>query len=115
MIVRSIKGITRPLISPLARFIETDNKSEFIKGPYEMGEPLVGSTYLYCTCKKSKRSPFCDHSHLGTNHDPIEYTIARHCYNISLCMCREAKKLPICDGTCAKQWENIKISDNKPI
>ena len=83
--------------------------------PYEVGEPIVGATYFWCSCGKTKTQPFCDSSHIGTEFKPIPYKTDKYVYNVFFCTCRKTKTEPICDCTCTKLFSDLKLSDNKPI
>jgi len=54
--------------------------------------------YFYCTCGQSKKQPFCDGSHSGTDFRPtlIEVKEAKTIY---FCGCRASKKGHFCDGS----------------
>ena len=32
-----------------------------------------GSDYFWCSCGKSKKQPFCDGSHVGTDYSPLKF------------------------------------------
>ncbi len=58
----------------------------------------AGKKYFYCTCGQSKKQPFCDGSHSGTDFKPtlIEIEEAKTIY---FCGCRASKKGHLCDGS----------------
>lgn len=69
------------------------------KKPYVLNvEPGV---YVWCTCGKSSRQPFCDSSHIGTEFKPKAVTI-KEAKTIAWCGCKKTSKIPFCDGTHSK-------------
>ncbi len=61
-------------------------------------EVKVGETYWWCSCGRSKAQPFCDGSHAGTGHVPLEYQPPRD-RTVWMCCCKATKKPPLCDGS----------------
>ncbi len=59
---------------------------------------VEGKKYLWCACGKSKRQPFCDGSHSGSEFEPVSYT-ATATRRLMFCGCKASKKAPICDGS----------------
>lgn len=59
---------------------------------------LEPGTYYWCTCGKTKTSPFCDGSHKGTAKQPLQFTVAEK-KQAALCNCGRTKTPPYCDGT----------------
>ena len=57
-----------------------------------------GKTYLWCSCGKSAKQPFCDAAHKGTEFVPIKYT-AEASKRVSFCGCKHSKKGAVCDGS----------------
>jgi len=57
-----------------------------------------GKTYMWCSCGRSKKQPFCDGSHSGTDFAPIMYK-ADETRKISFCGCKISSAAPICDGS----------------
>ncbi len=57
-----------------------------------------GSTYWWCACGLSKRQPFCDGSHKGGEHTPVEYT-AGETKRLFFCVCKQTSTSPLCDGS----------------
>jgi CDGSH-type Zn-finger protein len=68
----------------------------------EMSPYLVeveeGKTYFWCSCGRSKRQPFCDGSHAGTELTPRRFTAERS-EAVNLCGCKQTLDAPFCDGT----------------
>jgi mannose-6-phosphate isomerase-like protein (cupin superfamily)/CDGSH-type Zn-finger protein len=75
-----------------------------------MNEPIVangkgfqmtlqaGQRYLWCSCGRSSKQPFCDGSHVGTSFKPISYRAERD-EDVIFCGCKHTKTGPFCDGT----------------
>ena len=62
---------------------------------------LEPGTYYYCTCGQSKKQPFCDGSHSGTDFTPMKFEITEN-KKVALCQCKHTNNAPFCDGTHAK-------------
>lgn len=58
---------------------------------------LEAGTYYWCSCGDSKKQPFCDGSHQGTEFTPVELTIEQ-ARKVALCTCKRTGKPPFCDG-----------------
>ncbi len=67
------------------------------KSPYAV-EVEDGKQYYWCSCGRSKKQPFCDGSHKGTDFKPLVYT-ATETKTVYFCGCRASKKSPLCDGS----------------
>jgi len=67
------------------------------KEPYPV-EVTEGKTYFWCACGQSKRQPFCDGSHKGTEFEPVKYT-AESSKKVFFCGCKHTGKPPLCDGS----------------
>ena len=63
---------------------------------------LEPGTYYWCTCGRSKTSPFCDGSHKETDKQPLQFTVAEK-KKAALCNCAKTKRPPYCDGSHAKE------------
>ncbi|MFK5970116.1 MAG: CDGSH iron-sulfur domain-containing protein [Candidatus Marithrix sp.] len=55
-------------------------------------------TYYWCSCGKSKKQPFCDGSHAGTDFKPVEFSPDKT-GSVWLCQCKHSKRPPFCDGS----------------
>lgn len=58
----------------------------------------AGKTYLWCSCGKSAKQPYCDGSHSGTDFSPVFYK-AEESKNVFFCGCKKTKNQPVCDGS----------------
>lgn len=67
------------------------------KAPYEVTVE-AGRTYFWCACGLSKKQPFCDGSHSGTDITPVKFK-AENAENVFFCGCKATKDQPFCDGT----------------
>ncbi|MAQ57653.1 MAG: glutamate synthase [Chloroflexi bacterium] len=57
-----------------------------------------GKSYLWCSCGRSEKQPFCDSSHRGTEFKPVKYT-AEADEEIYFCGCKNSSDQPLCDDT----------------
>jgi mannose-6-phosphate isomerase-like protein (cupin superfamily)/CDGSH-type Zn-finger protein len=57
-----------------------------------------GKRYFWCTCGRSKRQPFCDSSHRGTDFLPLVWTADKTEEKL-FCACKRTRSEPFCDGT----------------
>lgn len=57
-----------------------------------------GKTYHFCACGRSRKQPFCDGSHQGTEFSPKAFTVDES-KTYYLCMCKHTSNAPFCDGT----------------
>lgn len=67
------------------------------KGPYQVALE-EGRAYLWCTCGRSARQPFCDGSHKGTSLQPFRF-VAEGSGMFNLCGCKGTDDKPFCDGS----------------
>ncbi len=67
------------------------------KSPYEV-EVQAGRTYFWCACGLSKKQPFCDGSHSGTDITPVKFK-AEQAESVFFCGCKATDDKPLCDGT----------------
>jgi CDGSH-type Zn-finger protein len=58
----------------------------------------AGKDYYWCACGESKKQPFCDGSHKGTEFVPLKFT-ATETEKTFLCACKHTANAPFCDGT----------------
>jgi CDGSH-type Zn-finger protein len=59
---------------------------------------VAGKSYWWCACGRSKRQPFCDGSHKGSEFSPIQYD-ATESKTVFFCGCKHSGGKPFCDGT----------------
>lgn len=57
-----------------------------------------GKNYFWCACGLSKKQPFCDGAHQGTEFTPEVFT-AEKTGTVFFCGCKHSQKNPFCDGT----------------
>jgi len=62
---------------------------------------LAPGDYWWCACGRSKRQPFCDGSHKGTEFTPLETKVEER-KSYALCQCKRTATVPWCDGSHAK-------------
>lgn len=62
---------------------------------------LEAGSYHWCRCGRSKKQPFCDGAHKGTEFSPMEFKLEAP-KKVALCQCKHTKNPPYCDGTHAK-------------
>ncbi len=58
----------------------------------------AGKTYYWCACGRSRRQPFCDGSHKGTDLEPKAFA-APSSGSFNLCGCKQTDDAPYCDGS----------------
>ncbi len=61
-------------------------------------EVEAGKSYFWCACGRSKKQPFCDGSHQGTQFTPVKWT-ADASKKVFFCACKHTGGQPLCDGT----------------
>jgi CDGSH-type Zn-finger protein len=66
------------------------------KAPYQV--ELEPGSYYWCACGQSKKQPFCDGSHKGSEFVPTKMEIAEKT-TAWLCGCKKTAGAPNCDGT----------------
>ncbi len=57
-----------------------------------------GRSYLWCSCGRSKRQPYCDGSHQGSGFEPVRFK-AQRSGDFLLCACKHTGDAPFCDGS----------------
>ena len=62
---------------------------------------LAPGTYHWCTCGLSKKQPFCDGNHKGTEFTPMAFELKEK-KKVALCQCKATKNPPYCDGAHSK-------------
>lgn len=67
------------------------------KAPFPV-DVEAGKDYWWCACGKSRKQPFCDGSHKGTEFVPVKYT-ATESRKVFFCGCKQTGKPVMCDGT----------------
>ena len=67
------------------------------KSPYKV---IVeeDKTYFWCACGLSKKQPFCDGSHKGSEFKPVVFK-AEETKKIYFCVCKQTNNRPFCDGS----------------
>ena len=62
---------------------------------------LDAGTYYWCLCGESKKQPFCDGSHKGSEFSPMKLDLKEQ-KKVALCNCKQTSNKPFCDGTHSK-------------
>ncbi len=57
-----------------------------------------GKKYYFCMCGLSKKQPFCDGSHQGSEFVPKAFECDES-KDYFLCQCKQSANQPYCDGT----------------
>ncbi len=57
-----------------------------------------GKKYFFCMCGRSRKQPFCDGSHQGSEFTPLAFT-CEESKTYFLCQCKQSANKPYCDGT----------------
>ncbi|MGI9434987.1 MAG: CDGSH iron-sulfur domain-containing protein [Geminicoccaceae bacterium] len=55
-------------------------------------------SYVWCACGLSKKQPFCDGSHQGTEIEPVVYRAREDGEEVLFCGCKQSRTKPFCDG-----------------
>ena len=61
-------------------------------------EVVQDKSYFWCACGLSKKQPFCDGSHNGTEFKPLPYK-AVETKKLFFCACKQTDGQPFCDGS----------------
>lgn len=61
-------------------------------------EVEAGKAYWWCACGLSKKQPFCDGSHKGSEFSPIRWE-ADASGTKWFCACKQTGREPFCDGS----------------
>jgi len=67
------------------------------KSPYAV-EVAAGKKYFWCACGQSKKQPFCDGAHTGTDISPTEFEATKN-EKLFFCGCKQSKHPVLCDGS----------------
>jgi CDGSH iron-sulfur domain-containing protein 3 len=67
------------------------------KSPFGV-DVTLGTTYAWCACGRSKKQPFCDGSHKGSEFSPTVWK-AEKTEKKWFCGCKKTNGKPFCDGT----------------
>ena len=59
---------------------------------------LAAGTYYWCSCGDSKKQPFCDGAHKGTEFRPQQVVVDQPT-KMALCNCKQTQSAPTCDGS----------------
>ncbi len=58
----------------------------------------AGKSYLWCSCGRSNKQPFCDGAHKGTHFKPVKYVGQSAGEEVLFCGCKHSEQQPFCDG-----------------
>jgi CDGSH iron-sulfur domain-containing protein 3 len=73
------------------------------KGSVAGSQPMpidveAGKDYFWCSCGQSKKQPFCDGSHKGSEFTPVKWS-AETSGTKWFCTCKQTNGEPFCDGS----------------
>jgi CDGSH iron-sulfur domain-containing protein 3 len=82
---------------------QTNRKDKMTKGQRAGDGPIAievekDKSYYWCACGQSKKQPFCDGSHKGTEFNPIAYK-DEETKKMFFCACKQTNNQPFCDGS----------------
>lgn len=87
------------LRSQSLRYLETGPKGTYIaKYIPAFVQVEEGKKYSWCKCGLSKKQPFCDGAHKGTEFKPVRFR-AEATKKVLLCRCKQTSNEPYCDFT----------------
>jgi CDGSH-type Zn-finger protein len=84
---------------------ETSVTDESKAGGMPIAITLDPGTYYRCTCGHSQNLPFCDESHKGGKHFPVQFQLTER-KKVYLCSCGQTADSPYCDGKCGVDLSN---------
>lgn len=58
---------------------------------------LEPGQYWWCSCGRSRKQPFCDGTHKGSEFSPLQFKLEEK-KTVWLCACKQTKNAPFCDG-----------------
>lgn len=71
------------------------------KSPFPV-EVEAGKKYLWCSCGRSSKQPFCDlESHKAVGMAPVHFT-PEESAKVFFCGCKQSANAPRCDGSHGK-------------
>lgn len=59
---------------------------------------LQPGKYWWCSCGQSKKQPYCDGSHKGSEFTPMQIELSE-AKKVAFCGCKKTGGSPFCDGT----------------
>ncbi len=69
------------------------------KSPYV--EEVEAKKYAWCSCGLSKKQPYCDGAHKGSEFSPVIVEITET-KKVAWCGCKASGNKPFCDGSHSK-------------
>ena len=95
---RAREGLRRSLAEDRSRRCGMSANSRNWRQPADPVNVEAGKSYWWCACGRSKKQPFCDGSHKGTEFSPREFK-AEKSEEAWFCACKRTGKQPMCDGS----------------
>ena len=63
---------------------------------------LKAGTYFWCSCGESKKQPFCDGGHKGSEFQPKKFEVKEDT-RVKMCLCKHTQSASgYCDGSHSK-------------